>query len=94
MIKTKVPSFVEDPCHPICLALLICLVALLAARHRNFDLSSLPLEIALATFSAVVAFLSRVLLEAREQERSAAVQDCLSQRRITLGVGATVFCPG
>lgn len=55
-----------------CLALLICLVALLAARLRNFDLSSLLLGIALATFSVVVAFLSRFLLEAREQERRAA----------------------
>lgn len=55
-----------------CLALLICLVALLAARLRNFDLSSLLLGIALATFTVVVAFLSRFLLEARERERRAA----------------------
>jgi PAS domain S-box-containing protein len=54
-----------------CLALLICVVALWAARLRSFDLSSLLLGIALATFSVVLFFLSRSLLEAREQEKRA-----------------------
>ena len=55
-----------------CLALLICVVAILAARLPNFDLSSLLLGVALATFCVVLFFLSRFLLEAREQERRAA----------------------
>jgi PAS domain S-box-containing protein len=53
------------------LASLICAVTLLAARLRNFDLFSLLLGIALATLCAVAFFLSRFLLEAREQERHA-----------------------
>ena len=55
-----------------CLAFVICVVALLAARLHNFDLSSLLLGVALATFCVVVLFLSRFLSEAREQERRAA----------------------
>ena len=55
-----------------CLAFIICVVALLAARLQNFDLSSLLLGVALATLCVVVFFLSRFLTEARERERQAA----------------------
>jgi len=55
-----------------CLAFIICVVAILAARLHNFDLSSLLLGVALATFCVVAFFLSRFLSEAREQERRAA----------------------
>src|SRR6267378_3311676 len=55
-----------------CLAFIICVVALLAARLHNFDLSSLLLGVGLATFCVVGFFLSRFLSEAREQERRAA----------------------
>jgi len=54
-----------------CLAFLICVVALLAARIHNFDLSSLLLGVALATLCVVLIFLSRFLLEARIQEEHA-----------------------
>ena len=55
-----------------CLAFVICVVALLAARLHNFDLSSLLLGVALATSCVVVFFLSRFLSHARAQERRAA----------------------
>ncbi len=55
-----------------CLAFVICAVAVLAARLHNFDISSLLLGVALATFCVVAFFLSRFLSEAREQERRAA----------------------
>jgi len=54
-----------------CLALIICVVALLAARLQNFDLSSLLLGVALATLCIVTFFLARFLSEARNQERQA-----------------------
>ncbi len=54
-----------------CLAFIICVVALLAARLHNFDFSSLLLGVALATLGVVVSFLFRFLTEAREQERQA-----------------------
>jgi PAS domain S-box-containing protein len=54
------------------LALIICIVALLTARLHNFDLSSLLLGVALATFCVVAFFLFRFLSEAHEQERQAA----------------------
>jgi PAS domain S-box-containing protein len=52
-----------------CFAFFICVVAILAARLHNFDLSSLLLGVALAAFCGVAFFLSRFLSEAREQER-------------------------
>lgn len=55
-----------------CLAFIICVVALLAARLHNFDLSSLLLGVALATLCSVAFFLARFLSEARNQERRAA----------------------
>jgi PAS domain S-box-containing protein len=55
-----------------CLAFVICVVAILAARLHNFDLSSLLLGVGLAAFFGVAFFLSRFLSEAREQERRAA----------------------
>lgn len=54
-----------------CLAFIICVVALLAARLHNFDFSSLLLGVALATLGVVVFFLFRFLSEAREQEKQA-----------------------
>jgi PAS domain S-box-containing protein len=55
-----------------CLAFVICVVTILAARLHNFDLSSLLLGVALAAFCGVAFFLSRFLSEAREQERRVA----------------------
>lgn len=55
-----------------CFAFILCLVALLAARLRTFDFSSLLLGAALATLGVVIFFLFRSLAEAREQERQAA----------------------
>ena len=52
-----------------CFAFVICVVAILAARLHNFDLSSLLLGVALAAFCGVAFFLSRFLSQAREQER-------------------------
>src|SRR5438128_5032285 len=54
-----------------CLAFVICVVALLAAKLQNFDLSSLLLGVALATLCIVAFFLARFLSEARTQERLA-----------------------
>jgi PAS domain S-box-containing protein len=55
-----------------CLALAILVVTLLATRLHNIDLSSLLLGIALATFCVVLFFLSRSLLELREQQQETA----------------------
>jgi len=54
------------------LAFAIFVIALLAARLHNFDLSSLLLGVALAVLCVVVFFLSRFLSEAHEQEKQAA----------------------
>lgn len=51
-----------------CLALFILLLTALAARFHRFDLSSLLLGIALATFCVVLFFLSRSLLQLREEQ--------------------------
>ena len=53
------------------LALLILVAALLAARIRNFDLSSLLLGITLPTLIIGALFLFKALSVAREQERQA-----------------------
>jgi PAS domain S-box-containing protein len=55
-----------------CLAFVILIVALLAARLHNFDLSSLLLGVGLATFCVVIFFLSSFLSEACKQEKEAA----------------------
>ena len=54
-----------------CLAFVIFVVALSAAKLHNFDLSSLFLGVALAALCAVVFFLSRFMSEARKQESQA-----------------------
>src|SRR4051812_19006727 len=54
------------------LAIVILVVAILAAKLRNFDLSSLLLGIALATWCVVAYFFFRYLSHAREQGRRAA----------------------
>src|SRR5260370_11092765 len=51
----------------LCLAMAILLVAILAARIHNIDLSSLLLGVALATLCVVLFFLSRFLGIAYEQ---------------------------
>lgn len=53
------------------LALVIFVIALLAAKLHNFDLSSLLLGVGLATLCVVVFFLFRFLSEARQQEKQA-----------------------
>ncbi len=55
-----------------CLALIILVVTLLATRLHSIDLSSMLLGIALATFCVVLFFLSRSLLQLREQQRETA----------------------
>jgi PAS domain S-box-containing protein len=55
-----------------CLALAILVVTLLATRLHTIDLSSLLLGIALATFCVVLFFLSRYLLQLREQQQNTA----------------------
>lgn len=54
-----------------CLAFAILVVALLAARIRNIDLSSLLLGVALATLCVVLLFLFRFLHLANEQHQQA-----------------------
>ena len=54
------------------LALLILLLTLLATRLHSIDLSSMLLGIALATFCVVLFFISRSLLELREEQRQTA----------------------
>jgi PAS domain S-box-containing protein len=54
-----------------CLAFAILVVALLAAKIRNIDLSSLLLGVALATLSVVLLFLFRFLHLANEQHHQA-----------------------
>lgn len=55
----------------LCLAFVICVVAVLAADVHNFDLSSLLLGAALATLCVVLFFLARFLSEARRNETRA-----------------------
>ena len=55
-----------------CLALVILVVTLLATRLHTIDLSSMLLGIALATFCVVLFFLSRSLLQLREQQQETA----------------------
>jgi PAS domain S-box-containing protein len=55
-----------------CLALAILAVTLLATRLHSIDLSSMLLGIALATFCVVLFFLSKSLLQLREQQRETA----------------------
>ncbi len=61
------------------LASAILVVALMAARLDNFDLSSLLLGVALAALCVVVFFLSRFLSEAREQEKRASSALCTTE---------------
>ena len=55
-----------------CLALLVLLLTLLATRFQTIDLSSMLLGIALGMFCVVLFFLSRSLLQLREQQQQAA----------------------
>jgi len=55
-----------------CLALVVLLLTLLATRLHTIDLSSMLLGIALGTFCVVLFFLSRSLLQLREDHRQAA----------------------
>jgi hypothetical protein len=55
-----------------CLAFVILVVTLLAARLHTLDFSSMLLGIALATFWVVLFFFSKFLLIAREEHRQAA----------------------
>ena len=55
-----------------CLAFTILAVTLVATKLRSIDLSSMLLGIGLATFCAVLFFLSRSLMHLREQHREAA----------------------
>ena len=55
-----------------CLALLILLSTVLATRLHTIDLSSLLLGIALTMFCVVLLFLSRSLLQLREEQRQTA----------------------
>ena len=52
-----------------CLAFLLLIVALLAARLHNFDLSSLLLGVTLPALLAVAFFLFKSLSAVREQEK-------------------------
>ena len=55
-----------------CLALVVLLLTLLTTRLHTIDLSSMLLGIALGTFCVVLFFLSRSLLQLREEQRQAA----------------------
>jgi len=55
-----------------CFALLLLLLTLLATKIHSLDLSSMLLGIALATFGVVLFFLSRSLLQLREEQRQTA----------------------
>jgi PAS domain-containing protein len=52
--------------------LLLLLLTLLATKIHSLDLSSMLLGIALATFGVVLFFLSRSLLQLREEQRQTA----------------------
>jgi len=55
-----------------CFALLVLFLTLLATKIRAVDLSSLLLGIALGTFCVVFFFLSKSLLQLREEQRQTA----------------------